>query len=182
MNWKIPLVKIYWDDQDIARVVSTIQRGMSWAIGPSIEQFERQIAEYIGTRYAVTFNSGTSALHAALLAYDIGPGDEVIVPSFTFIATANAPLFVGAKPTFAEIEDQTYGLDPEDVKRRITPRTKAILPIHYGGCPCLVRELKEIAEEHNLTLIEDAAEAFGAEIDGRKVGGFGDGYVKLLSE
>ena len=177
MNWKTPLVRIYWDEQDIAKVVSTIQRGMSWAIGPSIEQFERQLAEYIGTRYAVTFNSGTSALHAALLAYDIGPGDEVIVPSFTFIATANAPLFVGAKPIFAEIEDKTYGLDPQDVKRRITPKTKAILPIHYGGCPCLVRELKEIAEEHNLTLIEDAAEAFGAEIDGRKVGSFGDAAI-----
>jgi len=174
MSWKIPLFKTYWDETDIESVTNVIKRGSYWATGPEIKEFEEKIAEYVGTKYAVTFNSGTSALHALLLAYDLKQGDEVIVPSFTFIATANAPLFVGAKPVFAEIEDRTYGLDPEDVKKRITPKTKAIIPIHYGGCPCLIRELKEIAEDHNLLLIEDAAESLGAKINDNKVGTFGD--------
>jgi len=174
MSWKIPLFKTYWDETDIESVTNVIKRGSYWATGPEIKEFEEKIAEYVGTKYAITFNSGTSALHALLLAYDLKQGDEVIVPSFTFITTANAPLFVGAKPVFAEIEDRTYGLDPEDVKKRITPKTKAIIPIHYGGCPCLIRELKEIAEDHNLLLIEDAAESLGAKINDNKVGTFGD--------
>jgi perosamine synthetase len=170
---KIPLFKIYWDKEDIILISQAIERGAYWATGPNIEAFEHMIAEYIGTKYCLVFNSGTSALHAILLAYDIGPGDEVIVPSFTFIATANAPLFVGAKPVFADIEEETYGLDPKDVERKITSNTKAILPIHYGGSPCLVRELIEIADAHNLVVIEDAAEAFGARIMKKKVGTFG---------
>jgi len=174
MSWKIPLFKTYWDETDIESVTNVIKRGSYWATGPEIKEFEEKIVGYVGTKYAVTFNSGTSALHALLLAYDLKLGDEVIVPSFTFITTANAPLFVGAKPVFAEIEDRTYGLDPEDVKKRITPKTKAIIPIHYGGCPCLIRELKEIAEDHNLLLIEDAAESLGAKINDNKVGTFGD--------
>ena len=174
MSWKIPLFKTYWDETDIESVTNVIKRGSYWATGPEIKEFEEKIVGYVGTKYAVTFNSGTSALHALLLAYDLKQGDEVIVPSFTFITTANAPLFVGAKPVFAEIEDRTYGLDPEDVKKRITPKTKAIIPIHYGGCPCLIRELKEIAEDHNLLLIEDAAESLGAKINDNKVGTFGD--------
>jgi len=174
MTWKLPLFKTYWDEEDLKNVTKVIKRGSYWATGPEIKEFEKKIAEYVGAKYAITFNSGTSALHALLLAYDLKQGDEVIVPSFTFIATANAPLFVGAKPVFAEIEDRTYGLDPEDVKKRITPKTKAIIPIHYGGCPCLIRELKEIAEDRNLLLIEDAAESLGAKINDKKVGTFGD--------
>ena len=173
----IPLFKIYWDEQDIAEITTAVRSGVSWAIGSNIEKFEKGIAEYIGTKYAVVFNSGTSALHAALLTYELGEGAEVIVPSFTFIATANAALFVGAKPVFAEIEEETYGLDPADVRRKITPKTRAIIPIHYGGCPCLVNELKQIVEEHGLILIEDAAEAFGAAINGKKVGSFGDAAI-----
>jgi len=177
MDWKIPLFKIYWDEEDIEMVKEAIQRGMSWAIGPNIEKLEGILSEYIGTKYAVVFNSGTSALHTVLLAYGIGQGDEVIVPSFTFIATANAPLFVGAKPVFADIENKTCGLDPEDVERRITPKTKAILPIHYGGSPCFIHELKQVAEKHNLILIEDAAESLGAAVDGKKIGNFGDAAI-----
>ena len=177
MNWKIPLFKIYWDEEDIAMVKDAIQRGMFWAIGPNIEKFEEMLSDYIGAKYALVFNSGTSALHAILLAYGIGQGDEVIVPSFTFIATANAPLFLEAKPVFADIEENTYGLDPADVTHKISPRTKAIIPIHYGGCPCLIQELKRIAKEHNLILIEDAAESLGATVDGKKVGGFGDAAI-----
>lgn len=177
MNWKIPLFKIFWDKEDIRLVSSAIERGMFWAIGPQIEEFEKGISKYIGAKYCAVFNSGTSALHAALLAHGIGNGDEVIVPSFTFIATANAPLFIGARPVFADIEEKSYGLDPEDVKEKITKKTKAIIPVHYGGCPCLIRELKEIARDNDLVLIEDAAEAFGGRIGGQKVGTFGDAAV-----
>ncbi len=182
MDWKIPLFKIYWDEEDVARVAEVIRRGMNWAAGPYIQEFEGLISEYIGARYAVAFNTGTSALHAVLLAYGIGPGDEVIVPSFTFIATANAPLFVGAKPVFVDIEETTYGLDPDSVRHKITPKTKAIIPVHYGGCPCSIEELKEIAEEHNLILIEDAAESFGAKRNGKKVGAFGDSAMFSLCQ
>lgn len=171
---KVPLFRIFWDDEDVRAVNEVIKRGMYWTTGPQSKEFERMIAEYIGTKYAVVFNSGTSALHAAVLAHNIKEGDEAIVPSFTFIATANALLFAGAKPVFADIESKTFGLDPEDVKEKITDRTKAIIPIHYGGSPCLIRELKEIAEDHNLILIEDAAESFGAKIKNKKVGTFGD--------
>ena len=174
MTWKIPLFKIYWDKEDIKAVTEAIKGGMNWAVGSNVEKFEKMIAEYIGAKYCVVFNSGTSALHATLLAYGIKEDDEVIVPSFTFIATANAPLFVGAKPVFADIEEETYGLDSEDVKEKITEKTKAIIPIHYGGCPCKITELREIADDHNLILIEDAAESLGARIGDKKVGTFGD--------
>ena len=171
---KIPLYKIYWDEDDVKNVTDIIRSGMFWAVGPSIENFEKIVSEYAGVKYAVSFNSGTSALHAVMLACDIGKGDEVIVPSFTFIATANSAVFTGAKPVFADVEKETYGLDPEDVKKKISSKTKAIMPIHYGGRPCKVRELREIAKEYNLLLIEDAAESIGASIDGKRVGSFGD--------
>ena len=174
MNWKIPLFKIYLDEEDIKMVNEAIRRGMFWAIGPNVERFENMLSEYNGAKHALVFNSGTSALHAALLAHNIGKGHEVIVPSFTFIATANAPLFVGAKPVFADIEEDTFGLNPEDVKRKITKKTKAIIPIHYGGCPCLINELAQIAKENNLLFVEDAAESLGASVKGKKVGTFGD--------
>lgn len=174
MSWKIPLFKIYWDEDDVNAISKVIRSGMNWAVGSNIEKFEEEIANYIGADYCLTFNSGTSAIHAALIAHGVTTGDEVIVPSFTFIATANAPLFVGAKPVFADIEETTFGLNPDDVVERITPKTRAIMPIHYGGCPCMIQELREIADDHGLLLIEDAAEAFGASINGRKVGTFGD--------
>lgn len=177
MDWKIPLFKIYWNKEDVRAVSSAIKRGMFWAIGPHVKEFEEGISKYIGAKYSTVFNSGTSALHAALIAHGIGSGDEVIIPSFTFIATANAPLFVGAKPVFADIEDKTCELDPEDVKEKITQKTKAIIPIHYGGLPSLIRELREIAKDKGLILIEDAAEAFGAMVNREKVGTFGDSAV-----
>ncbi len=176
-NWKIPLFQIYWDEEDVKLTSEAIKKGMDWAIGSNVEIFEENVSKYVGTKYSLTFNSGTSALHAALLAHGIEKGCEVIVPSFTFIATANAPLFVGAKPIFADIEAETYGLDPEDVKEKISKKTRAIIPIHYAGCPCLIRELREIAEDHNLILLEDASESLGAGIDGRKVGTFGDSAI-----
>ncbi len=182
MSWKIPLFKIFWDDDDIRMVTESIQRGMNWAAGPNIKKFEDMLSEYLGRKYTVVFNSGTSALHAALLAYGISQGDEVIVPSFTFIATANAPLFVGAKPVFADIEATTYGLDPDSVRRKITTKTRAIIPVHYGGCPCLIEELKEIARQNDIMLIEDAAESFGAKWNGKKVGTFGDSAMFSLCQ
>jgi perosamine synthetase len=173
-SWKVPFYKIYWDEEDVNHVAEVIRQGMFWAIGPNIEKFERMLADRIGKKYAVAFNSGTSALHAILLAYGIKDGDEVIVPSFTFIGTANSVLFVKAKPVFADIEAETYGLDPEDVKKKITGKTKVIMPIHYGGLSCRIKELREIAEDHKLLLIEDAAESLGARVDGKPVGSFGE--------
>ena len=177
MNWKIPLFKMAWDETDIVAVNDIIRSGMNWAAGPSLAEFEKKIASYVGTKYAVTTNSGTSALHAVLAAYGVGPGDEVIVPSFTFIATANAALFLGAKPVFADIEEESFGLDAADIERKITDRTRIILPIHYGGCPCRLDNLMQVAKEHELVLIEDAAEALGAEINGKKVSSIGDAAI-----
>lgn len=177
MKWKIPLFEIYSDEEDMASIASIIERRKNWASGPEIHDFEIGLTDYIGSQYAVAFNSGTSALFAAMIAYGLEKGDEVIVPSFTFIATANAPLFVGARPVFSEIEEDRYGLDPEDVLERITSRTKAIMPIHYGGCPCRIKELAKIAEDYDLILLEDAAEALGARVGDKKVGSFGDSSI-----
>lgn len=174
VEWKIPLYKIYTDDEDIQAVEKVIRRGTYWTTGPETDEFERIAAHSVGARYGVSYSSGTSALHALMLAHGIKDGDEVIVPSFTFIATANAPLFVGARPVFADIETRTFGLDPEDVARRITSRTKAIMPIHYGGAPCEIGPLARVASDHKILLIEDAAESIGASVDGRSVGHFGD--------
>ena len=174
MKWKIPLFKQYWDEEDINSVEKVIRRGTYWANGPEIMEFELQLAEYIGSQYALAFNSGTSALHTLLLSYDVKQSDEIIVPSFTFISTANCVAIAGAKPIFAEIENKSYGLDSEDVKEKITKKTKAIIPVHYGGSPCKdIKALKEIASDHNLLLIEDAAESLGSKIDNKMVGTYG---------
>jgi perosamine synthetase len=177
MDWKIPLFKIAWDETDIAAVNGVIRSGMGWAAGPAVAEFEKKIAAYVGTKYAVTTNSGTSALHAVLAAYGVGPGDEVIVPSFTFIATANAPLFLGANPVFADIEEASFGQAAADVERKITSRTRIILPIHYGGLPCRMDDLMSVANKHGLPLIEDAAEALGGKINGKKTGSIGDSAI-----
>ena len=174
---KIPLFKIYWDKDDLKSVNSVIQSGSYWCMGKQIEEFEKMISKYIGSKYCVTFNSGGSALHALMLAYKFKPGDEIIVPSFTFIATAYAPLYVKTKPVFADIEETTFGLDPTDVEKKITKRTKAIIPIHYGGFPCQIEKLRSIAKKHRVILIEDAAESFGAKVKNRFVGTFGDSTI-----
>jgi perosamine synthetase len=174
MNWKIPLFKIYWDEDDVAAASKVIRRGTYWSSGPEIETLEKKIAAFVGVKNALSFSSGTTALHADLLAHNINNG-EVIVPSFTFIATANTVVLAGGKPVFAEIEDKTYGLDPEDVNERITKKTKAIIPVHYGGGPCKeIQALREIADDHKLLLVEDAAESLGATINKKMVGTFGD--------
>lgn len=176
-NWKIPLYKIYTDDEDVNLITKVIKRGTQWAIGPEIEEFENAIKNYVGTSYCVTLNSGTSALHAILLAYGLGKGNEIIVPSFSFISTANSVLFVGAKPNFADIEETTFGLDPDLISNQITSFTRAIIPMDYGGLSCKIIEIKEIATKNNLILIEDAAESLGAKINGKKVGSIADSSI-----
>ena len=177
MSWKIPLFNIYWDKDDIDSVSNVIKRGSYWTTGPEIEKLEKEITRFVGTKYAISFNSGTSALHANLLANGITNG-EVIVPSFTFISTANAVILAGAKPIFAEIEEKTYGLDLEDVKEKINKKTKAIIPVHYGGAPCKdIKSLCEIAEDHKLFLLEDAAESLGAKIRNKMAGSFGNSSI-----
>lgn len=164
MTKKYPLFDIYWDERDIENVVNVIKRGSYWASGPEIQKFEEDLQRYFSVDYAITFNSGTSALHAVLLAYGITSG-EVIVPSMSFTATANCVILAGAKPVFAEIERETLGLNIEDVKKKISSNTKAIIPMHYGGkVSRYIKELKELASDNNLILIEDNAESFGAKI------------------
>lgn len=177
MSLKIPLFKIYWDESDIKSIESVVRSGMYWATGPHILEFENKIKEYLTAKYCITFNSGGSALFALMLAHKFQPGSEIIVPSFTFIGTAYAPLYVKAMPVFADVEEETFGLDPDDVERKITQKTVGILPIHYGGMPCKIQELSKIAEDNNLLMIEDAAEAFGAKISGKCVGTFGDSAI-----
>jgi perosamine synthetase len=176
-EWKIPLYKIYSDDEDLNLISKIIKRGENWAIGPEIEEFENALKNYVGTDYCLTLNSGTSALHATLLSYDIGNEHEVIIPSFSFVSTANSVLFVNSKPVFADIEESTFGLDPSDIVKRITPNTKAILPMDYAGQSCKIEEIKNIADEHNLILIEDAAECLGSKIKNKKVGSISDSSI-----
>ena len=173
-NWKIPMYKIYTDDEDVNLVTKIIRRGTSWALGPEIEEFENSIKNYVGADYCLAVNSGTSALHASLLAYNIGKNDEVIVPSFSFIATANSVLFVDAKPKFADIEEDTFGLDPQSILENITPKTKSIIPMDYGGQGCKIFDIKKITEDKNLILIEDGAECLGSSVNGKKIGSIAD--------
>ena len=179
MKWKIPLYKVDWDKEDVRTVTNVIKRGMDWAIGPEIEEFEQSLANYHDSKYCVVFNSGTSAGHAALLSLNLKPSSEIIVPSFTFIATANWPLMVGAKPIFSEIEEETLGMDPSYLDSIISKKTKVLMPIHYGGMPCKIIEIKKFAEQHKLTLIEDSAESIGSTIGNKKTGSFGD--MSILS-
>ncbi len=170
----IPLFEIAWDESDVSNAVESITRGSHWAKGPFVDRFESRLANYLDVEHAVTVNSGTTALVAALRAGGVGPDDEVIVPSFTFIATANAVRLVGATPVFADIETESYGLDPVSVEEQITGRTAAIVPAHLYGEPCRIGELREISRSHDLLLVEDAAEAFGATSGGEPVGTFGE--------
>jgi len=176
-DWKIPLYKVYTDDEDIDLIIKIVKRGMHWAMGPEIEEFENAIKDYVGTDYCLTVNSGTSALHASLLAYGISNNDEIIIPSFSFISTANSTLFVNAKPIFADIEKTTFGLDPDSIRNSISANTKAIMPMDFAGLSCNIFEIKEIADKNNLILIEDAAEGLGSTINNKKVGSISDSAI-----
>jgi perosamine synthetase len=165
----LPYGHQYIDDADIQSVIDVL-KGDWLTTGPMVGQFERAVADYVGAREAIVVNSGTAALHAAAFAAGIGPGAEVIVPPITFAASSNCVLYMGGKPVFADVQPGTLNIDPEDVVRKITPQTRAIIPVDYTGQPCDHDVLREIAEAHHLVVIEDAAHALGATYHNRKVG------------
>ena len=159
---------------EIEKVVCEVLRSGSYILGPNVKALEVELAKYIGCNYTVSLNSGTDALHLALRALDIGAGDEVITTAFTFVATTEAIGIVGATPVFADINPDTFNIDPSKIEELITPKTKAILPVHLYGQPCDMDAIMDIAKRHNLYVIEDCCQAIGAEYKGKKVGTFGD--------
>jgi perosamine synthetase len=154
-------------------VIDALDSGWVSSIGKYIDEFEQNFARYCGTEYALTVSNGTTGLHLALVALGVGPGDEVIVPDLTFVATANAVAYTGAKPVLADVDPDTLCLDPESVKSLLSPRTKAIMPVHLYGHPADMDALAELAQARGIAIIEDAAEAHGAEYRGRRVGALG---------
>lgn len=165
----IPVFQPNYGKEEIDAVTKVLQSG--WiGLGPKTEEFEKLFAAYVGAPYAIAVNSATAALHLSLLAAGIGKGDEVIVPSMTFVSTAHAVLYVGATVVFADIEKETLCLSPDDVEQKITKRTRAIIPVHYGGHPCNMDRFKRIVDKYNLTIIEDASHACGSTYHGQKIG------------
>ncbi len=158
---------------EIDRAIATVLDTSYYILGPQGQAFEKEAADYLGVRHAIGVSSGTDALHLALRAAGLGPGDEVITSPFTFIATAEAIAYVGATPVFVDIDPQTFNIDVELAARAVTPRTRAILPVHLFGQPADLAPLKELCEAHGLLLIEDCAQSFGATYGGRQTGSFG---------
>ncbi|MEI7554286.1 DegT/DnrJ/EryC1/StrS family aminotransferase [Candidatus Chlorohelix sp.] len=170
----IPIARPEIGVEEQKAVLAVMQSGQL-AQGSEVAHFEEEFARACGVKYAIAVSSGTTALHTALLAYGIGEGDEVITSSFSFIATANSILYTGARPVFVDIEPVTFNLDPALIEAAITPRTKAIMPVHLFGHPAPMYEIMDIAARHGLAIIEDACQAHLAEYNGRKVGSFGTG-------
>jgi len=170
----IPVAAPVLAGNEKAYVLDCIESSWISSCGKYVEKFESAFAEFCGVRYAVSCSSGTAALHLALLALGVGAGDEVIVPTLTFVATANAVTYCGARPRFVDIEPDTWTLDPALIEAKITARTKAILPVHLYGHVANMDAITEIARRHNLFVVEDAAEAHGAEFRGRRVGSLND--------
>ncbi len=165
----IPYGRQTVDDDDIQAVVEVLRS--SWlTTGPSVELFERAVADVAGTKHAIAVSSGTAALHCAMHALRVGPGDEVIVPAITFVATANAAVFEGATPVFADVEHDTLTVDVASVASKLSPRTKAIVGVDYAGQPCAWRELQALAESHRIPLVADGCHALGAVYNDRPVG------------
>lgn len=165
----IPYGRQTIDESDIQAVVDVL-RSDYLTTGPKVSEFEKKAADYVGANYAVAVCNGTAALHIACLAAGIGPGDEVITTPITFAASANCALYCGAVPVFADIDPVTYNIDPKEIEKCITPKTKAIIPVHYTGQPCDMDAITQIAQKHNLVVIEDAAHAMGASYQNRKIG------------
>ena len=176
----IPIARPQIGEAEKKAVLEVLDSGML-VQGPRVKRLEERFAEVCGTRYAIATSSGTAALHIALLAHDIGLGDEVITTPFTFISTVNAILFVGAKPVFVDIEEETFNINPALIEAAITPRTRAIIPVHLYGYPCDMDAVMEIARRHNLVVIEDAAQAVSATYKGRTTGSFGTGCFSLYA-
>ncbi|MFZ5632092.1 MAG: UDP-4-amino-4,6-dideoxy-N-acetyl-beta-L-altrosamine transaminase [Bacillota bacterium] len=169
----LPYGKQFIDRDDIRAVLDVLQS--DWlTTGPKVEEFERELARKAGARYAVVLNSGTAALHAAYFAAGVGPGDEVITSSITFAATANAALFLGARPVFADVRPDTVNMDPEKLEKLITSRTRVLVPVDFAGHPADLDAVMDIARKHNLVVVEDAAHALGARYHGRVVGSIAD--------
>jgi UDP-4-amino-4,6-dideoxy-N-acetyl-beta-L-altrosamine transaminase len=169
---EIPFFVPWINEEDKKAVLEALSS--RWLTGgPRAKEFEKLIANYLGIKHAVAVNSCTAALHLAMRALNIGPEDEVIVPVFTFAATANAPLFVGAKPVFTDIDEKTFNISPEDIQNKVTKKTKAIIVVHYGGQPCDMKEIMQIANHHNLHVVEDCAHSLGAEYMGQNTGSIG---------
>jgi len=174
----IPIAKPLIGEEEKKAVLSVLDSDII-AEGPKVKEFEERFARYIGVKHAVATSSGTTALHVALLACGIKAGDEVITTPFTFIATANSILYCNAKPIFADIEEDTFNLDPEKIEEKITKKTKAILPVHLYGHPCDMDEIMKIAGDNKLAVIEDACQAHGATYNNKKVGSFGTGVFSF---
>ena len=169
----IPYGKQTIEQDDIQAVVDVLKSDFL-TTGPKIAEFEQTVADYVGAKYAVAISNGTSALHAACFAAGIGPGDEVITTPLTFAASANCVLYCGGTPVFADVDPKTYNIDPEDIQRKITDRTKAIIAVHLAGQPCDMDAIHSIAREHGLIVIEDGAHALGSVYKGKKVGSMSD--------
>jgi perosamine synthetase len=176
----IPVSKPYIGEAEKQAVMEVLDSGML-AQGPRTAKFEERFAQVCGVKHAVATSSGTTALHIALLAHGIGEGDEVITTPFTFIASANSILFTGAQPVFVDIQPDTFNLDPELIERAITPKTKAIMPVHLYGYVCDMDALQAIADKHGLVIIEDACQAVGASYKDKKAGSFGTGCFSLYA-
>ena len=160
---------------DEEEAVVNVLRSGNLIQGKKVEEFEKNFADYIGVKYAIAINSGTSALHTALLANGVGLNDEVITTAFTFIASVNSIVYCQAKPVFVDIEESAFNIDASLIESKITKKTKAIMPVHLYGNPCNMDAIKEIADKYNLSIIEDACQAHGASYNGKKVGSFGTG-------
>jgi perosamine synthetase len=173
----IPVAETVLDGNEKKYVLDCLDTGWISGSGKYVDDFEKEFAAFCGVEHAVSLANGTAALHVALLALGVAPGDEVIVPDLTYVASANAVTYCGAKPVLADVDLSTWTLDPQDVARKITPATKAIMPVHLYGHPADIDPILELASAHHLRVVEDAAEAHGAEYKGRRVGGLGDAGV-----
>ena len=176
----IPVSKPYIGEEEKQAVMAVLDSGMI-VQGPRVAEFEKQFAAVCGTKHAVATSSGTTALHLAMLAHGIGPGDEVITSPFTFIASVNSILYAGATPVLVDIEEDTFNIDPEAVERAITPRTKAILCVHLFGHLCDMDALQAIADKHGIVIIEDACQSVGGTYKGKVAGSFGTGTFSLYA-
>lgn len=169
----IPYGRQSVDEADIQAVIDVLKSDYL-TTGPKVAEFEKKVATYVGAKYAVAVSNGTAALHVACLAAGITTGDEVITTPITFAASANCVLYCGGTPVFADIDPETYNIDPADIERKITDKTKAIIPVHYTGQPCDMDAIYEIASKHNLLVIEDGAHALGAVYQGKRIGSISD--------